>query len=234
MDILSRCVNAGLCLSNGLRRDTQLWFILQGPPGPDITLRIDGTRARYINPDERSTAALMRHSLIKLEEEERREARALENVATQTQNGEEVKTAVALDEIGDTKTRPTEYERTPGIFISRTGLDTALDRLMEAGTRFLLMEENGTPLNQALTDLELKITPNEERTDTTWAPAFAMEPKLTFVLGDDKDPTEDELKLLEKCDVIETSLGPNSLLSSHCLILIHNELDQLSQETTGE
>ncbi len=45
----------------------------------------------------------------------------------------------------------------------------------------------------------------------------------TFVLGDDKDPTEEEMKILKKLPKI--SLGKESLLSSACITLIHHRLD---------
>ena len=45
----------------------------------------------------------------------------------------------------------------------------------------------------------------------------------TFVLGDDKNPTEEEIKILKKLP--EISLGKESLLSSACIILINHLLD---------
>lgn len=45
----------------------------------------------------------------------------------------------------------------------------------------------------------------------------------TFVLGDDRDPTEEEMKILKKLPKI--SLGKESLLSSACVTLIHHRLD---------
>ena len=45
----------------------------------------------------------------------------------------------------------------------------------------------------------------------------------TFILGDDKDPTEEEMKILRPLPKI--GLGKESLLSSACVILIHHLLD---------
>jgi len=42
----------------------------------------------------------------------------------------------------------------------------------------------------------------------------------TFVLGDDKDPTEEEMEILKNLPNI--SLGKESLLSSACVTLIHH------------
>jgi tRNA pseudouridine-54 N-methylase len=45
----------------------------------------------------------------------------------------------------------------------------------------------------------------------------------TFILGDDKDPTEEEIEILKTLPKI--SLGKESLLSSACITLIHHRLD---------
>ena len=45
----------------------------------------------------------------------------------------------------------------------------------------------------------------------------------TFVLGDDKDPTNEEMEILKNLPNI--SLGKESLLSSACVTLIHHRLD---------
>ncbi|MFQ6013080.1 MAG: tRNA (pseudouridine(54)-N(1))-methyltransferase TrmY [Thermoplasmata archaeon] len=63
LDILLRCVNAAFMLSHDLRRDTELYLILLGPPRPPRTLRLVGSELRHLNPDERSTAALLRQAL---------------------------------------------------------------------------------------------------------------------------------------------------------------------------
>ena len=45
----------------------------------------------------------------------------------------------------------------------------------------------------------------------------------TFILGDDKDPTDEEMKKLRELPKI--NLGKESLLSSACVTLIHHQLD---------
>lgn len=59
LDILCRCVTSAFCLSHDLRRDTELYLVLQDK----VTLRFVGSRLRHLNPDERSTAALIRRAL---------------------------------------------------------------------------------------------------------------------------------------------------------------------------
>ena len=45
----------------------------------------------------------------------------------------------------------------------------------------------------------------------------------TFILGDDRDPTEKEMKILSSLPKV--NLGKESLLSSACITLIHHRLD---------
>jgi tRNA (pseudouridine54-N1)-methyltransferase len=63
MDVLSRCVNASLFLSHDLRRDTDCCLVLLGPPSPPKTVLFLGSEVRYLNPDERSSGALIKKAL---------------------------------------------------------------------------------------------------------------------------------------------------------------------------
>ena len=64
LDVLVRCVTASLWKSHGIRRNTDVWLLLKGPPNAPITVHFSGQKIRYLNPDERSTAALIRNGLI--------------------------------------------------------------------------------------------------------------------------------------------------------------------------
>ena len=71
LDILLRCINSALFLSHGIRRDAEIYLVLLGEPNPPRTIRINGGEVRYLNPDERSTGALVRNALLKkLDDEE--------------------------------------------------------------------------------------------------------------------------------------------------------------------
>ena len=72
LDILLRCVNAAFFLSHGIRRDVEITLMLLGEPNPPKTIRINGTEVKYLNPDERSTAALIRNALLQKGEGERK------------------------------------------------------------------------------------------------------------------------------------------------------------------
>jgi len=65
LDILVRCVNSAFFLSHEIRKDTELYLILQGGYDPPKTVRFTGSELRYLNPDERSTSSLIRNALIK-------------------------------------------------------------------------------------------------------------------------------------------------------------------------
>ncbi len=66
LDILCRCVNAAFMLSHGIRKSTELALLLLGPPNPPKCIRLEGARLKYLNPDERSTAARLRHALAEV------------------------------------------------------------------------------------------------------------------------------------------------------------------------
>lgn len=66
IDVLCRAIGAAFFLSHDLRRDVEVILLLQDR----IQIRLVGERLRHLNPDERSTAALVKHALEKLSEQE--------------------------------------------------------------------------------------------------------------------------------------------------------------------
>jgi tRNA (pseudouridine54-N1)-methyltransferase len=64
LDVLCRCVSAALFLSHDIREDVRVHLVL----GDEYTITIDGSSVRRLNPDERSTAALLRKALGEREE----------------------------------------------------------------------------------------------------------------------------------------------------------------------
>jgi len=157
LDVLVRCVTASLWKSHGIRKKTNVWLILNGPPSAPITVHFSGEKIRYLNPDERSTAALIRNGLIKY------------------------------------KKQNTPLETSPGVTMERIGLEEVLMRLPNP----VLLNESG----------------KDEIGNSS-----------TFILGDDKDPSETEMAILDKLPKI--NLGKESLLSSACITLIHHRLDE--------
>jgi tRNA (pseudouridine54-N1)-methyltransferase len=60
-DVLARCVASALLLSHGVRQDSEVvLYLVQAR----MYVRIEGAHVRNLNPDERSTAALMSKALL--------------------------------------------------------------------------------------------------------------------------------------------------------------------------
>lgn len=72
LDVLCRCVQSAFFLSHDLRRDVRLFLV----HSDEVTIRFEGDELKYLNPDERSTAARIRGALetyqSSLGEEERK------------------------------------------------------------------------------------------------------------------------------------------------------------------
>jgi tRNA (pseudouridine54-N1)-methyltransferase len=66
MDEVARVVSTAFTLSNDLRRDTLLTVLFEAEPPPRARrIDLEGRRLRYLNPDERSTAALLKNALVR-------------------------------------------------------------------------------------------------------------------------------------------------------------------------
>ncbi|HMB51655.1 MAG TPA: tRNA (pseudouridine(54)-N(1))-methyltransferase TrmY, partial [Natronoarchaeum rubrum] len=64
LDVLCRCVNSAFFLSHAIREDVRAHLVL----GDEFTVTFEGSDLRRLNPDERSTAALVRNALDEREE----------------------------------------------------------------------------------------------------------------------------------------------------------------------
>ena len=65
MDVLARCIGSSLLISNGIRRDASVSIYFSGDGAEGITVVVSGSRVKHLNPDERSTSALLRNALVK-------------------------------------------------------------------------------------------------------------------------------------------------------------------------
>ncbi|MCI4358690.1 MAG: tRNA (pseudouridine(54)-N(1))-methyltransferase TrmY [Thermoplasmata archaeon] len=66
MDEIARCVSTFFSLSNALRQDVELTILFVAQPPPKARrIEVVGNRLRYLNPDERSTAALLKNALVR-------------------------------------------------------------------------------------------------------------------------------------------------------------------------
>ena len=62
LDILCRSVTAAFVISHGIRKDVCVYLVLLGGDVPK-TIRLRGETLRHLNPDERTTAALLKKAL---------------------------------------------------------------------------------------------------------------------------------------------------------------------------
>ena len=63
MDIMAMSASSALFLSHRLREDVEVWLVLLD--GTPRTLRIVGSEARYLFPDERNMASMIRTGLLR-------------------------------------------------------------------------------------------------------------------------------------------------------------------------
>jgi tRNA (pseudouridine54-N1)-methyltransferase len=116
LDILARCVNSAFFLSHDLRRNVELYLVLCG--GEAVrTIRLVGDELRYLNPDERSTGALLRNALLKFN--------TTQAISPATSDGEQLN----------------EIRSTPGIYISDRGFQDVLVSCAEISKIIYLSEE---------------------------------------------------------------------------------------------
>lgn len=64
LDVLCRCVNSAFFTSHAIRENVRVHLVLQD----EVTVRVEGAEVRRLNPDERSTAALVRTALAARDE----------------------------------------------------------------------------------------------------------------------------------------------------------------------
>jgi len=76
LDVLCRCVGAAFFLSHAIREDVRVHLVLADA----FTVTFDGRDVRRLNPDERSTAALVRAALEQRDE-------AIGHIAAETSPG---------------------------------------------------------------------------------------------------------------------------------------------------
>jgi len=156
LDVLCRCVGSALFLSHGIREAVRVHLVL----GDAFTVTFDADRARRINPDERSTAALVRNALAEREE-------AIGHVPVETSPGVSLRrrgveptvdaladegTLVQLHEDGE-PAAATDPPSDPVFVLSdhRDFTDAEADLLAEAADRRLRLGPHALHADQAIT-----------------------------------------------------------------------------------
>ncbi|WP_400152249.1 tRNA (pseudouridine(54)-N(1))-methyltransferase TrmY [Candidatus Methanarcanum hacksteinii] len=166
LDILVRCVNSAFFLSHDLRKDSEIYLVLEGGTDAPKTVRFYGPDMKYLNPDERSTASLIRNALLK-----------------------------KLD-------GKNEIRSSPGVYISRRSFEDVMKDLSEK-CRFIYLREDGEDVREY---------------------EFPEEP--CYILGDDRDPTKEEERIMSEYPYDKINLGPVSYHANHCMTIVLNEMDR--------
>ena len=115
IDVLARCVNSSFFISHDLRRDVELYLVLLGGEAAPKTIKMVGTELRYLNPDERSTGALLRNALVK---------------------------GVEADRTGAVQTLNDELNSSPGIYISNKNFEDVV-KLCASKSELVYLKEDG-------------------------------------------------------------------------------------------
>ena len=168
MDILVRCVNSAFFLSHDLRKDVEIYLVLEGGEAAPKTVVFKGSELRYLNPDERSTSSLIRNALLK-----------------PVKQGEEVRSS-------------------PGVYVTKMSFYDVLDLLAQKG-EVVYLKEDGIDCRD-----------------------YTFPENPIFVLGDNRDLTEEEEAALVSHSPDKICIGPHSLHADHCMIIVHNEADRKS------
>lgn len=97
-----------------------------------------------------------------------------------------------------------ETQSTPGVWIRRAELEEMLLEFKDAGRDIYYLREDGEDIREC----------SDLNTDAV------------FVLGDHMGVTEEEEGIIARLAKQTLNIGPISLHSDHCMIIIHNELDR--------
>ena len=97
-----------------------------------------------------------------------------------------------------------ETQSTPGVWIRRAELEEMLLEFKDAGRDIYYLREDGEDIREC----------SDLNTDAV------------FVLGDHVGVTKEEEEIIARLAKQTLNIGPISLHSDHCMIIIHNELDR--------
>lgn len=223
VDVLTRCVNSALWVSNGIREDTNV-FLMFFPQ--NITIEVQGANVRGLNPDERTMALSLQQTFL-----------SGSNVTQEALYHEELRV------LQETKReRPIEINRfKPGALPkSEKNRLRKIRKSREAAVRRLKKVDGDPPAgfvfhaNDSLEDRiqqfaaggpVLMLTEDGASLETV-VPATDEE-NLTLIFGNQLGYAAADESLMKEKNLLEVSIGPVSLLTSQCIILMHHYMDCL-------
>lgn len=92
-----------------------------------------------------------------------------------------------------------------GVYVNRVGFEDLVSDFAERGYNLIYLHEKGEDVREIF---------------------FSLSEVCVFILGDHIGLNKEDELLLEKLGASMVSVGPKSLLGSHCIAIIHNELDR--------
>jgi tRNA (pseudouridine54-N1)-methyltransferase len=217
VDVLARCVNSAIWISNGIRTDTRVYLMLHPH---NVTVRVDGSAIEELHPDERSTALLLQRCLVLGTSIHTPFPLLQTPPPPPPANGEpslsrrkQVAERKEREKSTRRVNRSLSRESSPAGFTYLAG-DTLAGRLEELSAEssgsdgvIWMLDEGGAPL----------WTESDRGTE---------DDATTLVIGDQLGyAAQDEQLLAARGDVRRVALGPHSLLTSQCIIIAHHHLD---------
>lgn len=229
MDILCRCVNSALFLSHDLRRDVNIHLVLMGDAG-------SASNSSNISNADNTTDIRVESAGLAEPAESAEPVQSVQSVIVRF-SGEKVR-YLSPDErsAGSLILKALEkghydheVESTKGVYIRKGDLSLLLHEFR--GRNIIYLREDGVDIRRisagTVTEHDSRCVPTYVSTDIENAISADILTEPVFVLGDHTGVTDQEEALLQKAQAKVISLGPVSLHSDHCIILIHNELDRM-------
>jgi len=234
VDVLTRCVNSAIWVSNGIRKDTAI-FLMLFPH--NITIEIQGETICGLNPDERTMALYLQRTLLVGSSGRRGDERvggwdvvpennesmdgkrpAIVNPHKPGSRSKSQKRALRvtrkareamLRRIDTSKGNATSPQ---GFVLHRDdSLKKRIINLRKKDGPILMFNETGEPLWDVIASVDFK---------------QRQEKETTIILGDQIGyAPSDEKFLAENTAVTQVSLGPLSLLTSQCITITHHYMD---------
>lgn len=258
IDVLARCINSALWVSNGIRKDTNV-FLMLFPH--NITIEVRGKDVIELNPDERTTALYLQRALLagggargydgetdsddnvqqhqrkndeigRLQERNRKRPESVNPHKPGSLSKSErnaLRTTRKAREAMVRRIRRSSGDTTPPQGFTIHHNDTLVDRLRSINDGGNALMLN--ELGEPLGNVLLDIHDvNSSRNKRIHEKDF--ESPTTIILGDQIGYAACDEKVLAESEVVrQVSLGPLSLLTSQCITIVHHYLDTHEMKT---
>ena len=249
VDVLCRCINSALWVSNGVRKDTTI-FLMLFPNNSEIgtTIEVSGNEVIELNPDERTVALYLQRALLAANR--RVEGNTdTDNIEKQQQNirqEAEIERLLATD-----RRRPdTINPNKPGAFTKSQRRALRKDRKARQAMARRIKRSSGdssppqgfaihhetlierldkldgrilmsNELGEPISDvLSSSVRSNANGSDDNTSTSVILGDQIGYTLCDEEILSKNE-------NITQVSLGPLSLLTSQCITIVHHYLDAM-------